>query len=135
MNFVYTARRSLIAGHAAGVQYAVAFGTTATLRSREVQKSVQRSLSGKVETLYFSAKRKWRISFAPVRGNDLKALQELIDSTESGEPFSATLDGDALAAVFVKRSDNGYALTEFQAVGGAPLTNDWFVADIEVETA
>lgn len=135
MNFVYTARRSLIGGHAAGVQYAVSFATTATVRSREVEKSVQRSMSGKMETLYFGAKRRWRLTFAPVRGADRAALQELLDSTESGESFTATLDGDALAAVTVKRTDSGYTLSEVMPVGGAPLTNDWFVADIEVETA
>jgi hypothetical protein len=135
MNFVYTARRSLITGHTAGVQYALSLSTTATTRSREVRKTDQRSLSGQKETLYFRGSRRWRVVFAPVRGNDLKAMIEFLDSTESGDVFTATLDGDALTPVNVTRADSGYTLNEFMAVGGAPLTNDWFTADIDVEEA
>lgn len=133
MNFVYTAQRSLIAGHVAATQYAAAFGTTATSRVREARKTSQRALGGQTETLYFGADSRWRISFAPVKGTDLAALLELINSTESGEPFTATVNGDALPAVTVRRTDSGFTLGDAMPVGADPLTTDYFTADIEVD--
>lgn len=135
MNFVYTAQRSLIAGHSAGTQYAVSFGTTATVRRRDIQKTTQRALGGALETLYFGADRRWQISFAPVKGTELAALLEFLDSVESGASFTATVNGDALAAVTVKRTDNGYTMTEVISAGNAPLTTDSFAIDIEVTAA
>lgn len=135
MNFVYTAQRSLIAGHSAGTQYAVAFGTTAVGRSRDVSRTEQRALNGNTETLYFGADRRWRITFAPVKGAELAALLEFLDSVESGVAFTATVNGDALPAVTVKRVDSGYSMTEVISAGNAPLTTDAFALDIEVKAA
>lgn len=135
MNFTYYARRSLIAGHVDGVQYAASFATLTNSRQREVSKNAVRSLSGKIETLYFYGERRYRITFAPVHAADLAALREMLDSTESGEPFTATVNGDALAAVTVKRTDGGYTLSEYIAQGSAPLSTDYFTADIEVTEA
>lgn len=135
MNFTYIAQRSLIAGHVAGVEYAASFATTATGRTRDVEKTLQRALGGITETLYFRADQRWRITFAPVRGTELAALREMLDSTESGGTFTATVNGDAVAAVTVIRADSGYSMSEAISAGNAPLTTDSFVIDIEVQAA
>lgn len=133
MNIVYTARRSLIAGHVVGTQYAMSVGVQSVVKRRDVVKSVQRSLSGITETLYHRAESVWQVQFAPLNGSSLLALLEVLDSTESGEFFSMTLNGDANPAVFVRRLDNGYTLTTSVEVGSP--TTDYFSAAIEVVQA
>lgn len=130
MNIVYTARRSLIGGHVAGTQYAAAFACTSIVKRREVVKSVQRSLSGATETLYHRGDNAWQVQFSPVNGASLLALLEFLDSTESGDSFTATLNGDANPTVGVRRTDNGYTLTMASELGSP--TTDYFTATIDV---
>jgi hypothetical protein len=130
VNVTYIARRSVIAGHTAGLQYTAAFRVATNIRQREAVKSVQRSLSGITETLYLRADKNWRVSFSPVAGADLLALTEFLDSTEAGEAFQMTLNGDANPTVTVKRIDNGY--TRDLAVEVGSPTTDYFSASIEV---
>jgi hypothetical protein len=130
MIITYTAQRSLIAGHVADNDYALVIGTTAIPRSRVANRVQQKTLSGKIETLYFGADNNWRVNFEPVRGNTLAALREMLDSTESGELFRMTLLGDALDPVYVKRTDSGYELSDFLPVGGVLL--DWVQVSIDV---
>lgn len=133
MNFVFTARRSFTGSHVNGVQYAATFSLQSLIKRRDVVKSVQRSLSGATETLYHRGELAWQMTFAPVNGSALLGLVELLDSTESGEVFSATLNGDINPAVNVRRIDNGYTLSLAQELGQVQL--DYFTASIEVVQA
>jgi hypothetical protein len=130
MNITYTARRSLIAGHVAGAQYTLAIATTSRVCTRTVEKVQQKSLSARLETLWFNGTRRWALVFEPVRGTGLAALQEMLDSTESGELFAMTLRGETQDAVNVKRVDEGYTWAPFMELG--ELDSDWQQASIEV---
>ena len=130
MNIVYTAVRSLIAGHAAGGSYAASFAVQSSTKRRDVQKTAQRTLSGLTVTLYTRTDVLWSVQFAPVAGADLLLMTEFLDSTESGSAFTMTLNGDANPAVTVKRSDNGY--TRQQSIELGSVTTDYFSFQIEV---
>jgi hypothetical protein len=130
MNITYVARRSLIAGHVAGTEYTLAIDSTTRDRSRRTEKVQQKSLSGRIETLWYYGERHWSVAFVPVRGNDVLALQEFLDSTESGESFTMTLLGETQPPVGVKRVDEGYQWARFMEVGA--LASDWMQTTIEV---
>jgi len=128
----YTARRSLIDGHVAGNLYVIEIGTTDVLKSRQARKTAQRSLSGSTETFYFGADDEWSITFEPVRGARRLALLEFLDSTESGEWFTADLTG-AESITQVRRTDAGYTEGSFMPVGAFEL--DWVQMVIAVRAA
>lgn len=130
MNITYTAQRSLIPGHVAGTQYTLSIATTTRLSSRRVERTQQKSLSGRIETLWYYGERSWSVVFEPVNGTRVDALREFLDSTESGELFTMTLNGESKPAVNVKRSDDGYSLTMFMELGN--LSTDYLQTGIEV---
>lgn len=124
MLITYIARRSLISGHVAGNAYTLSIGTTAVQKSRKARKSAQRALSGATETFYFGADDEWSVTFEPVRGAQRDALVEFLNSTESGDTFSADVRGLApLPPVNVRRADDGYQESDFMPVGS--FTTDW----------
>jgi hypothetical protein len=127
----YVARRSLIAGHVAGTEYVLTVDTTALVRTTKAEKVTQRALGGAAETLYFRTDREWSITFAPLRGLQLAALIEFLDSTERGETFRMTLLGDALPGFICRRTDDAYTLSEFMPLGD-PAALDWFQTSCSV---
>jgi len=129
MIVTYIARRSLYDDHVAGDEYTLDIGTTVRAMSRRAERVQQRSLSGRIETLWYYGERAWSITFEPIQGDKVLQLVEFLDSTESGEEFSMTLHGESEAAVGLKRTDDGYALQTFLDMGA--LTEDWFQASIE----
>jgi len=130
MNIVYIARRSLITGHVAGNEYTLSIDTTTRTRSRRVEKVQQKTLSGRHETLWFHGERLWNVTFEPIQGSAILALQEFLDSTESGEQFSMTLHGETEDAVTVARTDTGYTFDSHLEIGD--LARDWVTASVEV---
>lgn len=130
MIVTYIARRSLIAGHIVSDEYVLTIDTQAISRARKVERVTQRALGGATETLYFRADKTWRVVFAPVRGATRDALQEFLDSTESGDTFSMSLFGDVLPDVAVIREDDGYAWQEVAA--GYGWQTDWLQTEITV---
>lgn len=130
MNITYIARRSLYADHVAGDEYTLSIDTTIRQASRHAERQQQRSLSGVIETLWYYGERNWSVQFAPVQGDDLLALQEFLDSTESGDAFTMTLLGESQPPIRCKRTDDGYTLMKYMDVGN--LSTDWFQTGIEV---
>lgn len=124
----YTAKRSLLPNHNEDEVYTVEIQTTASRKSRKVEKVVKRSMGGAMETLYHRADVEYQITFEPVRGVKLQALQEFLDSTESGEAFALYLYGTESNPISLKRTDEGYDWQEFMPVGSE--SGDWFQATI-----
>lgn len=128
--FIYTAKRSLIPGHTAGLVYALELEATSAPKSRQVVKNEVRARGGATETLYHRADVQWSVTFEPVNGVRLQQLVEFLDSTESGESFQMQLYNTASTFVSVLRADDGYSLQEFMLVGSE--TRDWFQTSIAV---
>lgn len=131
--FIYTAKRSLLQGHIADVQYEIEIGAVTAPKRRSVDKTTVRARGGATETLYYHADREWSITFEPVRGSKLDELIEFLDSTESGESFQMWIYGTESSPTTVLRSDDGYDLQEFMMLGAE--RSDWFQASIAVRAA
>lgn len=87
---IYTAKRSLVTGHALDSTQSFDFRCVPT-RSRTVERRQARSLSGASETNYFSGKYEFNVRTALLSTVDAAPLfREFLDSVESGETF--TLD-------------------------------------------
>lgn len=129
-DFIYTAKRSVLADHIIDQQYTLEIGVSNEQRSRSVDKTTVRARGGATETLYHKADREWTITFQPANGDLLDQLVEFLDSTESGEPFEMRLYGTEASFTTVKRIDEGYTLQEFMRVGSE--RGDWFTTQISV---
>jgi hypothetical protein len=116
-DFIYTAKRSVLADHIIDQQYMIEIGITDEQLSRSIEKSEQRAKGGATETLYHRADREWSITFEPVSGDRLNQLTEFLDSTESGESFGMRLYGTESTFTSVKRSDSGYSRQSFMRQG------------------
>jgi len=125
--FIYTARRSLIPGHAVDeIHELEILLSEETAGSRKVEKTAVRSKGGAMETLYDRADQVWSIVFEPVNGEKLLRLKEFLDSTESGQSFTAYLYGTESTPLTLKRTDDGYEWKAFQRIGTAD--GDWLQA-------
>jgi len=128
--FVFTLKRSLLPGSIADQQHELEIGATNAVRARHVEKTEKRARGGATETLYHRADVEWAVTFEPVNGVRLDELIEFLDSTESGEPFAMQLYGTESTMTSVMRTDNGYQLSPFMAVGGE--RTDYFQTQISV---
>jgi hypothetical protein len=131
MIITYVARRSLIGGHVAGTEYQLTADTTSLVRTVKPEKITQRAIGGAAETLYFRTDREWSMTFAPLRGAQLAALLEFLDSTERGETFRLTLPGEAVPGTICRRTDDAYTLAEYLPLGD-PASRDWFTTSCSV---
>ncbi len=109
--FRYTARYSLVAGHAVGQLCTLDTDLSRATRSRVVDKSQPVATDGAFETIYRRADTKWALDFAPTHGDQLGRLTEMLDSTGSGEVFEVWLYPSAPAPTRVVRDDDGYTLS------------------------
>jgi hypothetical protein len=125
MQIRYIALRSLIATHEADTEYLLSVETTALVRSVKVDKTTQRAMGGATETLYSRTDREWSVTFEPLRGAQLAALIEFLDSTERGETFRLMLPGDVAPGTVCLRADEGYTLAEYLPLG-EPAALDWY---------
>ena len=128
--FVYTATESLVGGHAVGDTVVLDIGVTEALRSRKVEKSVQRSMGGAMEVLKHRSEVSWAITLEPVWGAQLAFVRELAASTEGGESFTMDLYGDSSAPKVVKRIDEAYDEQPFMRRGAESL--DAFTVSFQV---
>jgi hypothetical protein len=117
--FVYTARRSLMAGHVVGNTYVIEIGAQSSPRRRRVEKSVVRAKGGAMEVLRHYADTERAVTFEPVAGVQLDQLREFLDSVEGGEQFQADIYGGGSAMKAYKRNDDSYSEELFQDVGSA----------------
>jgi hypothetical protein len=82
----FTAKRAL-AGHAAGATVTLTFSAAELTPGRKLVRDVQKSLSGKRETLLHNALRTWNITTEPLEGSKLDALEEFLTAVEDGSAF------------------------------------------------
>lgn len=125
---VYTAKRSLAAGHMVNGTYSIDVDVTEAVRSRSVQKSAVRSLGGSVEVLRNYADTQWHITFEPLSGARLEQLREFLDSTDAGEAFTLDIYGNDASRKTLKRMDDGYSEDPFMRRGSE--STDVFTASI-----
>ena len=122
---VYTAKRSVIAGHSSGTSYSlnvrvVEGGLTI---SRKVGSEVQRTLSDKTETLYYFGKTAWSVSVMPIGSSELAALQEFLHSVEAQETFTFSPYGTAAAlgtSYTARLVQSNYTLERLDRTGSSP---------------
>lgn len=122
---VYTAKRSVIAGHSSGSSYSldlrVAEGGLTI--SRKVGSEVQRTISDKTETLYYFGKTAWSVSVMPIGSSELAALQEFLHSVEAQETFTFSPYGtvSALGTTYSARLvQSNYTLERMDRTGSSP---------------
>lgn len=120
--FSYTARRSLVSGHSADLQYDLIVELTdQTQRSVQDLKNTQRSLNGKTETQFFGQVETWSVQLAPATSEQADLIREFLDSTADGQSF--TFDPYSMEettsgwAIIVVRDDDGYTEARFMAIG------------------
>lgn len=128
--FIYTATDSVQSHHALGQTYQVEFDTQSAPPKRSIMREVQRSLSGKQETIKHYGEKSWSIKFAPIPGHRLPELEELLDSIEDGQTLSVYLFGNEPAPRSMICAYNGYNLEEFMMLGDEQ--SDWWVTSIEL---
>lgn len=129
-SFVYTATDELVAGHDVGDSIVLEVGVTDAVRSRAVEKSVQRSAGGAMEVLKHRADVTWGVTLEPVWGSQLRLVREFLASTEGGEAFSMDLYGDSSSPKLVKRMDDSYDEQSFMRRGAESL--DAFTISFQV---
>jgi hypothetical protein len=82
----YTATRAL-AGHAIGDLVTLIFSPADLMPGRRLTRDVQKSLSGRRETLLHTATRNWTITTEPLALDSLDAVEEFLQAVEDGSQF------------------------------------------------
>jgi hypothetical protein len=90
----YTATRAL-SGHAIGDTVTLTFSAAEMTPTRKVTRDVQKTLSGRRETLHHNGLRSWIITTEPLGTTTLDAFEEFMTAVETGatfefEPFYST---------------------------------------------
>lgn len=94
----YTATRSLIAGHTAGVEYDLDIPLASLQRSTREIKETTEALSGTEETLLHRIEVQWACGSSGIDEADMPALREFLDSTAGGEAFTFDAYGSVATA-------------------------------------
>lgn len=106
MAFVrYTAKRTLATGHVVDTDYEIEFGIRKSYRSRAPDLTVQKSLSGDRESLYYGADEIYDVETQLIAEADLEFWREFADSVEGGAEFQYDSDGTVAVPVNLL---NGY---------------------------
>lgn len=113
----YTASTVRVPGHVQGGTYVAEIGLEHAEYRFEAVKDVQRSLSGRAETLTHSVDLIWTLVFERAGGADLLALREFLESTADGMPFRIWLSDRDADYVELRRADDSHG---FSRTGGAP---------------
>lgn len=84
----YTARRSLIPGHAANTSYSINLPVVGLPTSRQVMNERQESLDGTRETIRLYSCEIWDVTLAVLYGTPAAQVKEFLDSVEDGQSFT-----------------------------------------------
>ncbi len=135
----YTAKRELAPSHVADAVYEIPLNLTQDgfeSISKDLRE-MQKSLSGKVEILYYGSEKIWSVTLEPVSDEDSLLIREFIESTADGQEFQFDPYGsiDAPRKVMaVKRNDEGAKETVFLRTGD-PGGTDAVQFSFEIRTA
>jgi hypothetical protein len=83
----FTAKRALN-GHAIGAPVALVLSVADMTPGRKLTRDVQKSLSGRRETLLHNALRTWNITTEPLAVSTLDAFEEFLTAVEDGSVFT-----------------------------------------------
>jgi len=87
--FKYIAKRAIIPGHTATVEYAIEIGIQPPLASRRApNKARNQAIGGDPETIYLRVDRSWDLLTVPFDRADLPQWEEFFASVEGGELFT-----------------------------------------------
>lgn len=118
----YTARRELAPQHIAEVVYEIPLVLTQDgfeSISKDLRE-MQKSISGKVETLYYGSEKIWSVTLEPINDEESLLIREFIESTADGQEFQFDPYGSVDAPrkmMVVKRNDDGAKETIFLRAG------------------
>jgi hypothetical protein len=146
----FTAARDLAGTHADGDPVTLSFSASELSPGREIVRDVQKSLSGKTETLLHNTLRTWSVTTGPLDGVALDAMLEFLASTEGGESFAfepwryetgPSLDLDFTVprlriaeATTVQMTTEGYTLSRLIGVGTGGA-DDYYSVNFAVKEA
>jgi hypothetical protein len=82
----YTAKRAL-SGHAVGDLVTLTFSAAEINHSRRLVRDVQKTLSGRRETLLHNGTRAWDITTGPLETTTLDSVEEFLTAVEDGSAF------------------------------------------------
>jgi hypothetical protein len=82
----YTAKRAL-SGHAVGDLVTLTFSAAEIAARRVLVRDVQKTLSGRRETLLHNGTRAWDITTGPMETTTLDGLEEFLTAVEDGSAF------------------------------------------------
>jgi len=146
----FTAARSLTGAHIAGDLIDLQCSAEAVPVRRQVSRSVQKTMSGRRETIYLDGRRAWSVSIPLTSPQLTEQVREWLESCESGEAFlfepyaaeaGASLDLDFVAQRFrvaealnAKLDSEGY---EEQVLGqvGTGGADDYYQVNVTVVEA
>lgn len=119
----YTASEQLVDYHVAGTDYAISFELSEAMPPSGGAIRVRtESLAGNTETLYFGARRVWKLTTAPVLRTSAQAalIREFLFSTADGQQFvlDPYADSSSSLPVNVTREDEGFTESVFSSVNG-----------------
>jgi hypothetical protein len=123
----YTATRPRLAGHLVGGTYVLPVTIGDLGEQASAVREVEYADGGARELTLDRVDRVYTLTFAPVRGAELLALREFLDSTESGEAFRVVPYGDHITLT-LKRLDGGHSERPFMRAGGYLL--DHYTAEV-----
>lgn len=112
----YTATRSVIAGHTAGVAYELNLQLSDLERQRNPAREQAVSIGGRRETIYHRAEITWRARTIPLSLTEVAAMREFLDSVEAGEQFEFDPYGSAGSATYTNAKISSRGYTESRTV-------------------
>ena len=86
IRIVFTATRALDS-HAVGDDVTITFSAAELTPGRQLTRDVQKSLSGRRETLLHNGLRTWTVTTEPMEGTTLDSFEEFIQAVEDGSQF------------------------------------------------
>lgn len=97
-SITYNARRSVISGHTAGLDYTLNLPLTDKDRSPKAERTQQKSLGGDVYTTFNNLKVSWECKTRPLTLTELKSFREFLDSAADGQLMQFDPEGWAGAS-------------------------------------
>lgn len=114
----YKATTVRVPGHELGKVYTMHLGVESARYRFQAVKDVQRSLSGRAETLTHGVDTIWSVTFERAAGADLLHLREFLDSIADGQTFLLWLANESAAPIELRRRDTSHTLTRIGGTAG-----------------
>lgn len=133
----YTAKRSLITGHALGTAYKIALSCQDVIPGREKRETMNESLSGAQEAFLYFLKRTFQVTLAPLQALPLAQVLEFLDSVSGREPFTFDPWGKVdfpIESMQVYLTSQPYSIAPFVRIGQGGA-DDFYTVSFSVREA